>query len=105
MKTESRRGKKKFRQPMAMMQRAVKGMKLPARDNRTIKIKYVKAVETRRKSSQKQTHVSNASAMRPNNRWTVSWNNLVLGLRLIPINHLLVLAPRRSSHAARQNCR
>src|SRR6266550_6233321 len=67
-----------------MKESAIKGMKPPARDNRRIRIKYVKAVETRPTSSQKHDAVSTVSAMRPSKKCTVSCNNLVVGLRVIP---------------------
>src|SRR5215470_13719902 len=80
---------------MAMNERATKGMKPSARDNRTIRIKDVKAVETRRKSSQKHSAVSSASAMRPSRKCTVSCSNLVIGLRVIGINRSLGSAASR----------
>src|SRR5262244_4163728 len=69
-----------------MKESATKEMKPPARDNRAIRIKSVKAAETRRKSSQKHSAVSAASAMRPSKKCAVSRNNLVVGPRVIPIN-------------------
>src|SRR5262245_10080227 len=82
-----------------MMESAAEGMKLPARENRTIRIRYVKAVETMLKSNQKHSAVSAASAMRPSKRCTVSCSNLLVGLRVIPIDRLLGPASRDSSHS------
>src|SRR5262245_65574114 len=78
-----------------MKESTTKGMKATARDNTTIRIKYVKAVETRPKSSQKHSAVSAASAMRPSRKCTVSCSNLVIGLRVIPINRSLGSAASR----------
>src|SRR5262249_12289445 len=81
--------KKKLRHPTAMKERPIKGIKAMLRDNRTIRIKYAKAVETRRKPSQKHRAVSTASATSPSRKCTVSGKNLVIELRLNSSTHSL----------------
>ena len=86
-----------------MKESAAKEMKPPARDNRAIRIKSVKAAGTRRKPSQKHSAVSAASATKPSKKCAVSRNNLVVGPRVIPINRSLGSAASRqqSFHSER----
>src|SRR5215831_18220849 len=66
-----------------MKDNAIRETKPPQSDNRTIRIKYANAVEMTRKSSQKQSAVSDARATRPSRNCTASW----MGSRLILVNH------------------
>ena len=61
-----------------MMESAADGMKLPARENRTIRVRYVKAVATRLKSIQKHSAVSAARTTRPSKKRPVSSKKLFL---------------------------
>src|SRR5262249_13991518 len=79
-------GEKKYlRHPYAMKDKAIKEMKPPASDSRTIRSKKAKAGDTTRKSSQKHSAVKDARATRPSKNRTASR----VAPRVIPINHSL----------------